>query len=77
MLTFSRESGADCGVPGVNQEEVGMLSNRTLVALLGALLAAGALHCASKPFATGATIDTEYDFANVNTLHSRGSRGDR
>ncbi len=45
-----------------------MLSNRTLVALLGALLAAGALHCASKPFATGATIDTEYDFANVNTF---------
>jgi hypothetical protein len=45
-----------------------MLSNRIIVALLAALLAASTLHCASKPFATGATIDTEYDFAKVHTF---------
>jgi hypothetical protein len=45
-----------------------MLSNRVTVVLLAVLLAASALHCASKPFATGATIDTEYDFAKVNTF---------
>ena len=44
-----------------------MLSNR-IVALLVALLAASALHCASRPFATGATIDTEYDFTKVNSF---------
>lgn len=44
-----------------------MLSNLIVVAPLVVLLV-GALQCASKPFATGATIDTEYDFSKVHSF---------
>ena len=45
-----------------------MPTDRTLVALAAALFAAGALHCAARPYATGAHIDTEYDFSRVQTF---------
>ena len=45
-----------------------MSTDRTLVALAAALFAFGALHCAARPYATGAHIDTEYDFSQVQTF---------
>jgi hypothetical protein len=45
-----------------------MRTDRTRAALAAVLLALGALHCAAQPYATGAHIDTEYDFSRVETF---------
>jgi hypothetical protein len=45
-----------------------MPRHRALAALLILLLGVGSLHCASRPFATGATVDAEYDFSSVKTF---------
>jgi hypothetical protein len=36
--------------------------------LLIALVGLGSLHCATRPYATGANADAEYDFASVKTF---------
>ncbi len=41
---------------------------RRLFVLLIALVGLVSLHCATKPFATGANADAEYDFASVKTF---------
>ncbi len=45
-----------------------MRTDRTLVSLAMALFSVGALHCATRPYATGAHIDTEYDFSKLDTF---------
>jgi len=45
-----------------------MNANRKTGVLVSVLLALGTLHCTSSPFATGASIDTEYDFSVVKNL---------
>jgi hypothetical protein len=45
-----------------------MPRSRSLFVLLIALVGLGSLHCATKPFATGANADAEYDFSSVKTF---------
>ncbi len=45
-----------------------MRTDRIRAALAAVFIAFGALHCAAQPYATGAHIDTEYDFSRVKTF---------
>jgi hypothetical protein len=48
--------------------DIEMRKDRNRLALAMVLLASGVLHCAAQPYATGAHIDTEYDFSQVRTF---------
>ena len=48
--------------------DIEMRKDRNRLALAMVLLASGVLHCAAQPYATGAHIDTEYDFSKVKTF---------
>ena len=52
-----------------------MPHHRTFAALLILLLGVGTLHCASRPFATGATVDTEFDFKVAQAIYKEEHSG--
>ncbi len=45
-----------------------MRTNQISLLLAIAALAIGAASCASRPYATGANIDADYDFSKVTTF---------
>lgn len=45
-----------------------MRKHQILVVLAATLLLTSSLHCAAKPYTTGAHIDAEYDFSSVKTF---------